>query len=99
MRIQTFAMALAACALLAGCSSRSYGNTLDTPSGKVVVMDHNAVSLYNYRIAREYSTAGRYELAREHYLLAYAAAENDGPLRERLHQELKAVDLMIKTLR
>lgn len=97
MRTRIMAVTFLAAALLTfpGCGSRTDGNADDS----IAVLEHNAVSLHNYRIAREFSAAGRFELAREHYLLAYAAAEGDGMLRERLHQELEAVVLMIKTLR
>ncbi|MDR1125457.1 MAG: hypothetical protein LBM64_05265 [Deltaproteobacteria bacterium] len=55
-------------------------------------------SLANYRLGREYAAAGRYELAREHYLLALAAA-NDRGMQDALVSELKSIDMMIKSLR
>ena len=78
---------------LAGCG------TSTPPVAGLAMIEHNPVALHNYTIAREYSATGRYELAREHFLLAYAAAGDDSPMQDALHRELKAVDLMIKTLR
>ena len=65
----------------------------------VVTTSHNPVSLSCYKAGRVYSAQGRFELAREQYLLAYAAAEGDSVLRASLERELKAVDMMIRTLR
>ena len=55
-------------------------------------------SIANYRLGREYASAGRYELAREHYLLALAAS-SDRDMQEALVSELKSIDMMIKSLR
>ena len=99
MHARTIALILCCAALfaVAGCGSSSSGaSRADTGLALTV---RNPISLENYRAAREYSSAGRYELAREHYLLAYAAAGDDAVLRGILQKELKAVDLMIRTLR
>jgi hypothetical protein len=64
----------------------------------ILVVGYNVDSLRNYKAGRDFAAAGRYELAREHYLLSLAAA-NDQVLRETLAQELDSVDLMIKSLR
>lgn len=64
----------------------------------VAVTQYSADSLYNYKVARNYAAQGRYELAREHYLLALASA-NDPNLQEVLAGELESVDMMIKSLR
>ena len=69
------------------------------PGAAVSLTGHNPVSLHNYKTARAYSLQGRFELAREHYLLAHAAAEGDFALQDMLEKELVAVDRMIKTLR
>ena len=69
------------------------------PGAGVALTGHNPVSLHNYKTARAYSLQGRFELAREHYLLAHAAAEGDLALQNVLEKELVAVDKMIKTLR
>ena len=81
--------------LLAGCG-KSGG---DSGPVDTALTSGNPICLQNYKTAREYSSAGRYELAREHYLLAYAAAGDDTVLRDALARELEATDLMIRSLR
>lgn len=104
MHARTVVILLSVLALLtlAGCglfrsSPSTEGSSL--PDASVALTPHNPVSLYNYKTARAYSAEGRLELAREHYLLAYAAAEGDGALRAALEREIRAVNMMIKTLR
>lgn len=82
--------------VLSGCGSSTSKSS--RPGADVALVAENPVSLHNYRTAREYAASGRYELAREHYLLAYASAE-DATVKEMLAKELKAVDLMIHSLR
>ena len=83
-----------------GCSSVSSFLSGTPQEEKVdnLVVNYHADSLRNYKAGRDFAAAGRYELAREHYLLALAAA-NDPILREALTQELDSVALMIKSLR
>ena len=92
-----FAALSAFAMLMAGCGAKDG----EEYSGKVgaVMTGRNPICIQNYRIARQYSSAGRFELAREHYLLAYAAAGDDPQLRDTLARELNAVDLMIRSLR
>ena len=88
--------------LLSGCSTMKNALNAATgaqPEADIATTEHNPISIWNYRTAREYSSQGRFELAREHYLLAYAAANGDPVMRDALQKELHAVDLMIKTLR
>lgn len=92
----TALLALSGCGLFSG-SSPSAGNT--RPGADVALTEHNPVSLQNYKAARVYAAEGRLELAREHYLLAYAAAEDDHSLQAVLEKELKAITMMIQTLR
>ena len=89
---------------LGGCSSRQEATTTTTQlqpetEADIVLTSHNPISILNYQQARQYSAQGRYELAREHFLLAYAAAEGNTTLRGMLQHEIKGVDLMIRTLR
>ena len=88
-----FVPVLAALALaglvLTSCAYQSTPNHLATDSDEALANWHNA---------RYFQAQGRYELAREHYLLALAAARTDD-VRNALGQELYAVDLQIKTLR
>lgn len=88
-------------ACLAGCAPQKVGGFF-TPKEEgprhAAVSQYSADSLDNYKIARDYSAQGRYELAREHYLLALAAA-NDPYLQDALAKELESVNMMIKSLR
>lgn len=99
IRVLTILLGCSLIPALAGCGLFSSGADKNPrPGSEVALLAENPVSLNNYRAAREYALAGRYELAREHYLLAYAAAA-DGPLKDMLERELEAADLMIRTLR
>lgn len=87
---------LLAALLLAGC-----GNTLVKSAfsdERMVVTPQDPNSLWNLQMGREYVAAGRYELAREHYLMALAASA-DTETRAVVAHELESVDLMIKTMR
>ena len=85
---------LTALLLVGGCGKNS--NTPKTTD--VVATDSNPICLQNYRLAREYSSVGRHELAREHYLLAYATADTPF-LRDALAKELESIDRIIQSLR
>lgn len=89
--------ALAGCALFQGDATPPERGS--RPGAAVALTRHNPVSIHNYKTARDYAAQGRYELAREHYLLAYAAAGDDVVLRDALTRELEAVDMMLHTLR
>jgi hypothetical protein len=95
-RIITILLCCAALVNLAGCG---LFRDAPPPSADVALTAHNPVSLQNYKTARGYASEGRLELAREHYLLAYAAAGGNAALRTALEKELRAVDMMLKTLR
>lgn len=99
MHLRTIAIILccATAFALSGCGTVT--DFFSFGDDEVVLAPHNAVSTHNYKIARIYCTEGRYELAKEHYLLAYAAAGDDIHLRDTLAKEIEAVDAMIKTLR
>lgn len=90
---------LALAFMSAGCSGFNGGaNSKDYAERNAAVTQYSADSLRNYITARDFAAQGRYELAREHYLLALAAA-NDPNLQDALAQELESVDKMIKSLR
>jgi hypothetical protein len=74
--------------LLLGCSGK---NTRP-------VAPYNSNCLWNLQLGRDYAAQGRYELAREHLLMA-VAANSDPHLRGLLTHELKSVDTMIQTQR
>ena len=82
--------------LAAGCASVSSEQQENMAAAAAV--PYSAVCLHNYQLAQYYAMAGRYELAKEHYLLALAAAENPR-LRGILASELEGVDKMIYTTR
>jgi len=77
--------------LLLGCGSGSKRNTEP-------VAPHNSNSLWNLQLGRDYAAQGRFELAREHLLMALAS-NSDPHMRGLLTHELKSVDTMLKTQR
>lgn len=64
----------------------------------VVAAPYDANALHNFYVGRQFVAQGRYELAREHYLLALASAREEA-MRDTLVAELQNVDRLIKTLR
>ena len=82
------------CLLLAGgCGMTSY-----LSNDAVAVAPYDPNCLWNLKVGRDYVAQGRYELAKEHYLMALAAS-NDAETRQLVTHELESVDLMIKTQR
>ena len=73
-------------------------STVLAESGQTVIVSQNPVLLLNLQRGREFALNGRYELAREHLLMALAASQ-DRRTRTLVAQELDTVELMIKTLR
>ncbi|MDR2892304.1 MAG: hypothetical protein LBV80_04375 [Deltaproteobacteria bacterium] len=97
----TSLLALSGCGLFSGSTDAQNEAALAAPrltAEAVSVSSYTPASISNYKLGREYAAAGRFELAREHYLLALAAA-NDKDLQDALVAELHSVDLMIKSLR
>lgn len=92
------AAVLFAVILLSGCSTPAEAPAPPPPPPAQVVVDYDAQALTSYRQARQFVAEGRYELAREQYLIALAIARNDY-MRERLMHELKAADLMLRSSR
>lgn len=88
MRTPAILLLLASLALpaLAGCGRQ------------VASVPESDEALHNWHQGRTYQAQGRYELAREHYLLALAAARSDD-VRDALTREVDVVDRQIKTLR
>ncbi len=66
--------------------------------GTPTIVSQNVLFVANLQKARAFALNGRYELAREHFLLALAAS-NDRKNRNMVAEELNSVELMIKTLR
>ncbi len=67
-------------------------------SERMAVTPHDPLSLWNLRLGRDYAAAGRYELAKEHYLMALASC-NNAESKMLVTHELQAVELMIQTQR
>ena len=67
-------------------------------SEKMVVTPYDSNTLWNLKVGRDYVAQGRYELAKEHYLIALASCNNEES-RSVVTHELEAVDLMIKSQR
>ncbi len=78
--------------LLLGCASKE-----PDPRTKPAPL-HNANTLWHLQVGRDYAGQGRYELAREHLLMALAS-NSDPHMRGRVQHELKSVDAMIHTER
>lgn len=89
------------CLILGSCGM---GNMFRRAAGVPVPNDvatatPPAQSLINFKQGREYAAQGRYELAKEQYLLAYAGSEDNGAMRDAAAREVQAMDMMIKTQR
>lgn len=100
MKKPLIAAVLASALFSSGCSwlGGLPGLSKEESARDAAVTQYSADSLRNYKTARDFAAQGRYELAREHYLLALAAAD-DPYLQDALAQELESVDMMIKSLR
>lgn len=103
-QIGLFALSLSACSALSDSfTTLDFGGEAEVAEvnklpASIAVSQHTSTSLWNYKMGRDFAAAGRYELAREHYLLALASA-NTPELKYALSAELQSVDQMIKTLR
>ena len=53
---------------------------------------------HHWKLARDYERQMRYELARQHYLLALASCRSEST-QAQLRRELESVDLQIRTMR
>lgn len=62
------------------------------------VPPHNSNTKWNLQVGRDYAAQGRYELAKEHLLMALAA-NSDPMVRGMIVHELRSVDAMIITKR
>jgi hypothetical protein len=84
--------------LAGGCSLAEFAGFKSETGNNTTVLEYNPDCLRNYKAGRDFAAAGRYELAREHYILALASSGNSN-LRETLTHELDNINLMIKSLR
>ncbi len=86
---------------LTGCSAFRAQEVVENPrpvERRVVASPYSSNSMQNLYIGRQYVAQQRYELAKEHFLLALASAENEN-MREQLVSEITAVNRLLETLR
>ncbi len=79
------------------CLALTYEEFEDKPT-KNRHIDVPEETIEHWELATHYKSKRRYELARQHYLLALATC-NSTELRDSLKRELQMVDLQIRTLR
>jgi hypothetical protein len=100
-------MLAALCLLATGCAGLSQPLAMlpetnkkpaPEPEPTVLAAPYHEHALYNFRLGRTYMAEGRYELAKERYLLALSVSRNE-ELRERLAAELDGVEKLLKTQR
>lgn len=77
----------------AGCSLFS-----SSPDKSAAAVNYSDQSLYNYKQGQYYASAGRFELAKEYYLLALAAT-TDADMQEAISRDLEAADAAIQIQR
>lgn len=75
---------------LAGCSTAKEPDMVGAP--------YHENALYNYYLGRDYMARGRYELARERFLLALACSRNED-MRLMAAAELEAAQRQIESQR
>ena len=92
------------CSYLGWDESSSLSPAAPSPSAvepektQVMAVHYHGHALYNFQLGRGYMAGGRYELARERFLLALASAENDA-LRRDAVAELEIVNRLIRSQR
>lgn len=91
----TLLLAVSGCSTLSGSNSKA---PVRPQTKQVVASPYSSNSMRNLYIGRQYVAEQRYELAREHFLLALASAENEN-MREQLVSEITAVNRLLETLR
>lgn len=79
-------------AACAGCSM--FGSS----KAKSAAVSYSDQSLYNYKQGQYYASAGRFELAKEYYLLALAAT-SDPEMQDAISRDLEAADAAIQIQR
>lgn len=93
--LTAFALLLAMQGYVAPCSA-------DTASPKTVPPDtiptDSAETTRHWNIARKYKTQMRFELAKQHLLLALSACRSDITM-QRIQRELQIVELQIRSMR
>lgn len=65
---------------------------------KIAVIPESGETLTNWSLAHEYQAQGRYELARQHFVLALASSRTPDS-QTTLQHELDALERMIQAMR
>ena len=95
-----WALCLGVCVLLCGFALAQPGH-VRTAAAASAVFDSLAdtkATTHHWKLARDYERQMRYELARQHYLLALASCRSEST-QTQLRRELESVDLQIRTMR
>ena len=95
-RLPGWALCLAACALLCGFAPAQAAAS--DQSAVFDSLEDTKATAHNWQQARDYERQMRYELARQHYLLALASCRSEST-QAQLRRELESVDLQIRTMR
>ena len=100
-RLSGWALCLGACALLCGFVFAGPEPARAAGFGESAAFDRltdTRATMHNWQLARDYERQMRYELARQHYLLALASCRS-ASTQEQLRRELESIDLQIRTMR
>ena len=94
-----WALCLGMCALLCcfALAQPGHAQAAGTSAAFERISDTKATT-HHWKLARDYERQMRYELARQHYLLALASCRSE-PTQTQLRRELESVDLQIRTMR
>jgi hypothetical protein len=98
-RLSGWRLCLGVCALLCGIAFVQPGHV--QAAGSTASFDRIAdtrATTHNWKLARDYERQMRYELARQHYLLALASCRSEAT-QTQLRRELESIDLQIRTMR
>ena len=98
--MSVWALCLGVCALLCGFAfaQPDHVRAADASAAFDNLPDDTKATMHNWKLARDYERQMRYELARQHYLLALSSCRLE-PTQTQLRRELESVDLQIRTMR
>jgi hypothetical protein len=98
-RLSGWVFCLGVCAMLCGFAFAQPGHAQAASAIQAFdSLKDTEATTYNWKLARDYERQMRYELARQHYLLALAACRTESTQMQ-LRRELESVDLQIRTMR
>jgi hypothetical protein len=98
-RMSGWALCLGVCVVLCGFAF-AQPNPVQAAAASATfdrLVDTKA-TMHNWKMARDYERQMRYELARQHYLLALASCRSERT-QTQLRRELESIDLQIRTMR